>query len=104
MPWLSRILVCLLVVSSFSAALNSGCGVSIGSVPDAGSCSEARIAPFVPDANADETAVPPIRVDVLAMLIAVTIVISILPKEDFPATNDPRQTGLPPAPFLPMRD
>lgn len=102
MDWFARILIGTLVAAGIFVAVVSGCQPGLFSSPsDGGSCTEARINPFVP-IHADLVDIPTVsRVFLFVILIALTI--AAIPKTDYNADpNERRRSRAGPRQSLPF--
>ncbi len=104
MEWLSRLLVCVLVVTGISVALVSGCQFSDRVLPDGGSCSQAQIGPYVPLATQTDADLPPLRVELFATLVATLLLVVPTLETAFPSDLRNRSRGSPKVAFVAMRD
>lgn len=104
MEWLSRLLVCVLVVTGISVALLSGCQPSERAMPDGGSCSETQIGPFSPLATQTDADVPLVRVELVAILVAIFLLVFPTLETTFPSDQRNRSPGSPRVAFTAMRD
>lgn len=104
MEWLSRLLVCVLVVTGISVALLSGCQLSERATPDGGSCSETQIGPLMPFAAQTDADVPLVRLEFAAILVAVFLLVVPTLETAFPRDLRNRSRGGPRQAAFAMRD
>lgn len=104
MPWLSRLLVCALVLTGISVALFSGCQMSERAIPDGGSCSETQIGPLMPFATQTDADIPLVRLELAA--IPVVTFFLIVPRIEalFPSDQRDRSPGRKKVALVAMRD